>query len=62
MQNRKQKGRGGKRKGAGRKPKYSEPTTTIAFRVPESKVKSVTDAVKGVVNNVQADLRSIFNE
>lgn len=43
-------GRGGKRKGAGRKPKYSEPTTTIAFRVPESKVKSVTDIVKGVVN------------
>ena len=28
---------GGKRVGAGAKPKYNEPTGTIAFRVPNSK-------------------------
>lgn len=40
---------GGKRKGAGRKPKYNEPTTTIAFRVPVSKVKEVKGIVKGLI-------------
>jgi len=29
--------RGGKRIGSGRKPKYSEATITISFKVPESK-------------------------
>lgn len=32
---------GGKRKNAGRKKEYDEPTTTIALRVPKSKVKEV---------------------
>jgi hypothetical protein len=40
---------GGKRKGAGRKPKYNEPTTTIAFRVPLSKVDKVKKAVKALI-------------
>lgn len=44
-----QENRGGKRPGSGRKPKYNEPTTTIAFRVPVSKVKPVTDAVKAII-------------
>jgi hypothetical protein len=35
----------GKRK-AGRPPKYDEPTTTIAFRVPLSKVEDVKYFVK----------------
>ena len=39
--------RGGKRKGSGAKPKYNEPTKTIAFRVPESKV----DEVKEIITN-----------
>lgn len=36
---------GGPRKGSGAKPKYSEPTTTIAFRVPVSKVDELKDMV-----------------
>jgi len=38
---------GGWRAGSGAKPKYNEPTTTIAFRVPESKV----DELKEIVNS-----------
>lgn len=30
---------------AGRKPKYNEPTTTIAFRVPKSKATEVKNIV-----------------
>ena len=36
---------GGARKGAGRKPAYDEPTTTVAFRVPVS-TKETIDAMK----------------
>lgn len=46
---RKKENRGGKRPGSGRKPKYNEPTTTIAFRVPVSKVKEVKGIVKGLI-------------
>jgi hypothetical protein len=44
----KKENRGGKRANAGSKPKYSEPTKTIAFRVPESKINEV----KAVVNEL----------
>ena len=44
----KQENRGGSRKGSGAKPKYTEPTKTIAFRVPISKI----DEVKEVVNKM----------
>ena len=37
---------GGARKGSGAKPKYSEKTTTIAFRVPISKVEEVKLLIK----------------
>jgi hypothetical protein len=37
---------GGARKGSGAKPKYSEKTTTIAFRVPVSKVEEVKVLIK----------------
>ena len=37
---------GGARKGSGAKPKYSEKTTTIAFRVPISKVEEVKVLIK----------------
>ena len=37
--------RGGTRQGSGAKPKYNEPTTTIAFRVPVSKVDKLKDMV-----------------
>jgi uncharacterized membrane-anchored protein YjiN (DUF445 family) len=33
-------------KGAGRKNKYKEKTTTIAFRCPESKKEEVTNMIK----------------
>lgn len=38
--------RGGSRKNAGAKPKYNEPTTTIAFRVPLSMVSEIKNIVK----------------
>ena len=37
---------GGARQGSGAKPKYSEKTTTIAFRVPISKVEEVKVLIK----------------
>jgi predicted transcriptional regulator len=39
------KSHGGKRKGAGAKHKYFEPTTTMSFRVPISK----TEIIKKIV-------------
>ncbi len=44
-------GSGGFRTGAGSKPKYAEPTKSIAFRVPVSKV----DEVKKIVNKKLKD-------
>ncbi len=42
----KQSKKGGKRPFSGAKPKYNEETTTIAFRVPKSKVFEVKELVK----------------
>ena len=44
MTNKKQ--HGGARQGSGAKPKYNEKTTTIAFRVPISKVDEVKVLIK----------------
>ena len=38
--------RGGTRQGSGAKPKYKEPTKTIAFRVPLSKESEIKSIVK----------------
>jgi hypothetical protein len=38
--------RGGKRPFSGAKPKYGEPTKTIAFRVPESKIEEIKAIVQ----------------
>jgi hypothetical protein len=38
--------RGGTRQGSGAKPKYNEPTKTIAFRVPVSRIEHVKSMVK----------------
>lgn len=38
--------KGGKRKGAGAKPKYDEMTKTVAFRVPLSKVDEIKSIIK----------------
>lgn len=43
--------RGGKRQNAGSKPKYSEPTTTTAFRVPISKKEEVREAVNKMLSD-----------
>jgi len=45
MENKKET-RGGSRLGSGAKPKYGEQTTTIAFRVPVSKVNEIKKMVK----------------
>jgi hypothetical protein len=41
---------GGSRKNAGAKPKYKEPTTTIAFRCPVSKVTELKEIAKLKLN------------
>jgi hypothetical protein len=43
--------RGGKRKGSGAKPKYSEPTKTIAFRIPVSKEAEVKELIKTLLSS-----------
>jgi len=47
--------KGGSRKGSGAKSKYGEPTTTIAFRIPISKV----DEVKAIVNTMLSKWRTL---
>ena len=43
--------KGGTRKNAGAKPKYSEQTTTIAFRCPISKVDELKSIIKTKLND-----------
>ena len=45
----KEEKRGGKRERAGAKPKYTEPTKTIAFRVPISKIDEVKEVIKSLL-------------
>ena len=42
--------RGGKRKGSGAKPKYNEPTKTVAFRVPISRIEHVKSLLKTLLD------------
>lgn len=42
---------GGKRTNSGAKKKYGEPTKTVSFRVPESKINEVSKAVKTMLAN-----------
>lgn len=42
--------RGGTRIGSGAKPKYNEPTKTIAFRVPVSKIEHVKSTLKTLLD------------
>ena len=46
LQTKKKETRGGTRKNAGAKPKYSEQTKTVAFRCPLSKVDELKLIVK----------------
>lgn len=50
----KKKDWGGAREGSGAKQKYNEKTTTIAFRVPISKV----DEVKQIIKNKQTQWKN----
>ena len=47
---------GGARQGSGAKPKYNEKTTTIAFRVPISKV----DEVKVLIKQKQTQWKKVI--
>ena len=51
MKNKRKKGSGGKREGAGGVRIYGEPTTTIAFRVPASRIQEIKDHVKTKLSN-----------
>lgn len=42
--------RGGTRQGSGAKPKYNEPTKTIAFRVPISRIEHVKSLLKTLLD------------
>ena len=42
----KQENRGGSRLNAGAKPKYNEPTKTMSFRIPISKIDEVKKLVR----------------
>jgi hypothetical protein len=50
----KKENRGGKRKNAGAKLKYSEKTETVSFRCPESKVTEI----KTIINNKLNDYKN----
>ncbi len=58
MESNKKKEWGGARKGSGAKPKYNEKTTTIAFRVPISKV----DEVKEIIKNKQTQWKKVTQD
>ena len=42
--------RGGTRQGSGAKPKYGEPTETVSFRVPVSKIEHVKSLLKTLLD------------
>ena len=50
--------RGGKRPFSGAKHKYNEPTTTVAFRVPVSKVKEIKIIVKSKLKEYEPEKKS----
>lgn len=47
----KEENRGGKRVNAGRKAQYNEPTTTVAFRVPESKKHLIRQTINELLKS-----------
>lgn len=42
--------RGGTRIGAGAKPKYNEPTKTVSYRIPVSKIELVKSMLKTLLD------------
>lgn len=54
MKTKKEK-RGGTRQGSGAKPKYNEPTKTIAFRCPVSKVDELKIIIRSKLIEYQSN-------
>ena len=50
--------RGGKRPFSGAKPKYNEPTTTVSFRVPVSKIEDIKKIVKSKLKGYEPERKS----
>lgn len=48
---------GGKRQGAGRLPKYGEPTINITFRIPTSSKEIVIALVKTYLNTLNKNTK-----
>lgn len=48
-------GSGGARPRSGRAPFFNEPTTTIAFRVPESQAENVRQIVRGYLDGLRSE-------
>jgi hypothetical protein len=55
MIKKKKETRGGSRHGSGPKPKYSEPTKTVAFRCPVSKVDEVKLIIRSKLIEYQSN-------
>ena len=48
---------GGKRQNSGAKLKYGEPTKTVTFRIPESKIKDVKKLVSDYLKQFEIYLK-----
>ena len=46
--------RGGKRKGAGRKEKFGEPTERVSFRLPISKIPEIRIKIEKLLKEYEA--------
>ena len=60
MKNKKET-RGGTRPGSGAKPKYNEPTKTIAFRVPVSRIERIKSMIKTLLDGWAVKQRITLN-
>lgn len=47
--------RGGRREGAGRLPKYGEPTATLCFRVPQTSREKITAMVRDYLETLKLE-------
>jgi len=50
--------RGGIRPNSGRKLKYNEPTKTVTFRVPKSKIEFIKQTIKYMLENELENMES----
>jgi len=52
---------GGKRKGAGRKPKYGEKTVTLCLRIPPSKKQELLQVVRAFLKDQEVGKNKPFD-